>query len=487
MTAAATAAGGELAPWQFAAVSATLDEFRRRNLSTGKLLGPDLAARLKTVYAAARRNAADDARSEDERRAAITVLGLTDDLAADLAVLEELIGPQQPASVENAALDSLARSGDNRAATALLAHWASYSPAMAGRVLDALLSRDAWAAILLDRLADGSVPARELDAGRRSRLVEHRNAELRERAVKLLALGNSDRQKVVEQFAPLLAKTGDPARGKQAFLKRCAVCHRLEGQGFAVGPDLASVGNKSPQALLISILDPNRAIEDRFVNYLAVTDDGLQVSGVLAAESGESLTLRAEEGKEQVLLRKDIESLQRTGKSLMPEGLERDMTADDLADVIAYVAGTSAPAAADKPAIVVRPTADGLVTLAATAARISGPTIRLEEKHANLGWWESGEDRAVWSIDLPAAGSYTVDLEYACDRATAGNTFLLTAGGQELTGEIAATGSWDDYRAVRLGRLDLPAGTQTLTFRAAGPLKSALLDLRTIRLLPAGK
>ncbi len=130
------------------------------------------------------------------------------------------------------------------------------------------------------------------------------------------------------------------------------MCHRLEGQGFTVGPDLASVGNKTPQAQLVSILDPNRAIEDRFVNYLAITDDGRQYSGVLAAETGESLTLRAQEGKDQVLLRKNIETLQRTGKSLMPEGLERDLSGQDLADVMAYVAGVAPPRPVDPPAAV---------------------------------------------------------------------------------------------------------------------------------------
>ena len=94
---------------------------------------------------------------------------------------------------------------------------------------------------------------------------------------------------------------------------------------------------------------------------------------------------------------------------------------------------------------------------------------------------------ATWSIELPAAGSFAVELDYACDDESDSNTFLLAVGGRELTGKVAGTGSWDRYRTVRIGRVDLPAGTHALTFRSAGPLNSALLDLRTIRLLPQNK
>jgi putative membrane-bound dehydrogenase-like protein len=484
---AATLRGDRFAAWQFAAIAATLDEFRHRGQSVGKMLDPAAVTKLQGIIAAARSDAADDSLDETDRIAATGVLGLSDDDAQDFAVLAALVEPQQSTAVQTAAIDALASSGDDRAAAVLLAQWATYSPALAARALDVLLSRDAWVTALLDRLADGTIQPNQLDAVRRQRILEHRTPALRERAATLLAAGNADRQKVIDEFAWVCDKTGDRARGRQVFLKRCAACHRLEGQGFAVGVDLAAVGNKSPQSLLVAILDPNRAIEDRFANYLAITDDGRQFLGVLAAETGESLTLRGPEGKDQVLLRKNIETLQRTGKSLMPEGLERDMTGDDLADVIAYVAGTSPAQLADNSPTIVRPAADGSVILTAAAARIEGPTVRLEDKYKNLGYWGSADDVATWTIALPVAGSFIIDLDYACDDATAGNTFRLAIQGHELTGQVAGTGSWDRYRTARIGQVDLPAGNHTLTFRSSGALNSPLLDLRAIRLLPPGK
>src|SRR5262249_6137305 len=136
---------------------------------------------------------------------------------------------------------------------------------------------------------------------------------------------------------------GDAARGKAAFGRRCAACHRLEGVGYAVGPDLATLANKSPQYLLTEILDPNRNVDTRYVEDAGVTKRGRTFTGLLAAETATGITLRGQEGKEQVLLRADLDELQGTGKSLMPEGLEKDLSLQELADVIAYLAGGGPP------------------------------------------------------------------------------------------------------------------------------------------------
>ncbi len=145
------------------------------------------------------------------------------------------------------------------------------------------------------------------------------------------------------------------------------------------------------------------------------------------------------------------------------------------------------PAPGPQSPAVARPAADGSLTLTAADARVEGPTIHLEEKYKNLGFWQSADDVAIWSIELPAAGSFKVELDYACDNAAAGNAFLLAVGSQELTGQVGGTGTWDTYRAAAIGRVELPAGARVLTFRSAGPPNGALMDLRSIRLVPASK
>src|SRR5262249_25019020 len=144
-------------------------------------------------------------------------------------------------------------------------------------------------------------------------------------------------------YADVTSLKGDRTRGKDVFAKRCSVCHRLEGVGHEVGPDLAALANKSAAYLLQEILDPNRNVDSRYLEYVAQTKAGRTFNGLLAAETATSITLRGQEGKEQVLLRTDLEELSSNGKSLMPEGLEKDVGKPDMADLIAYLVGPGSP------------------------------------------------------------------------------------------------------------------------------------------------
>jgi putative heme-binding domain-containing protein len=101
--------------------------------------------------------------------------------------------------------------------------------------------------------------------------------------------------------------------------------------------DLASVGDKSPQGLLVAILDPNRVVEPRFVNYIATTTDDQTHTGLLASESATAITLLGPEAKAEEIRRQDLKDLRSSNSSLMPDGLEAGMTAQDLADLMVYV------------------------------------------------------------------------------------------------------------------------------------------------------
>src|SRR5262249_9661303 len=130
--------------------------------------------------------------------------------------------------------------------------------------------------------------------------------------------------------------------------------------------------------------------------------------------------------------------------------------------------------------------ADGSLRLLATNASVYGPTLVLEEKYRNLGWWSSLEDHAVWSFEVPAGGEgdYRVTLDYSCADSAAGNTVVVEVGGRSLSANVASTGSWDDFRGLSLGTVQLSAGVGELLVRSDGPIKGALLDLRGVRLAP---
>jgi putative heme-binding domain-containing protein len=279
-------------------------------------------------------------------------------------------------------------------------------------------------------------------------------------------------------------------RGSQLFGKHCATCHKLGAVGNVVGPDLASVGDKSPEGLLVAILDPNRVVEARYVSYTAIKKNGQQLNGILASESGNSVTLVGPDGKQEVVLRSDLDELLSTGKSLMPDGLEKEIKHQDMADLVAFVRSTvplpkPKKFAGNKPETV-RAGEDGSLVLSATNGEIYGTTLVLEPKYKNLGFWTNDDDHVIWTVDVPKTGRYEVWLDWACADGSAGKPFVLKAGANELTEKVASTGSWDKYQQAKVGAIVLTAGSQRITLRAGRKLSgSALIDLKSIKLVPA--
>jgi putative membrane-bound dehydrogenase-like protein len=482
---------GRFAPRQMAALAGVLDALERRGQPLEKLPDRDIRDQIGRMLDQAHATAADATAAEADRLAAVAVLGRDPaGRARDVDLLGGLLVPQNSADLQAAAVAALARGADEQAARMLLAGWKSYTPALKSQVLDVLLGRDAWQRQLLAAVEKNEVAAAHLDAHRRQRLLAHRDEAVRARAEKVFAGAVAkDRRQVLEDYRGVADMAGDRSRGKAVFAKRCATCHRLEDVGTAVGPDLASLANKSPQYLLTEILDPNRNVDTRYVEYAAVTRAGRTFTGLLAAETTTSITLRGPEGKEQVLLRRDLDELQGTGKSLMPEGLEKDLSRQDLADVILYLAGNAPPPKVfpgNRPAVV-KPVG-GVLALLATNGEIRGGEICFEEPFRNVGCWHGVQDQVSWSVQVDKEGRYDVWLDWACDNASAGNAYVLEGTRPALEGRVAGTGGWDRYRQQKIGTITLAAGMQRLTLRPAGPaLRGALLDLRGIHLVPEGQ
>jgi putative heme-binding domain-containing protein len=447
---------------------------------------------LAGLFAAARTTVADSKEDRQDQLAALRVLGRgVDHQAEDMADLAKLLAPQVDADLRTAAVAALGQLRDPKVPDILLREWKSYSPTLRTQVLDVLLRRDDWLKIVLDALDRKHVLPADIDAPRRQRLLGHKTPVIRDRAAKALAGAvNPDRQKVIDSYRAVLTLAGDATRGLTVFQKACATCHRLGDVGQQVGPDLASVGDKSPEGLLIAILDPNRAVEARYVNYFVATKNGQTFNGVLASETGTAVSLIGADGKSQVILRTDLEEFASTGKSFMPEGLEKDLKPLDVADVIAFVrASTPRPKpktfAGNKPELV-RPSDDGSLYLLAGNCAIFGKTLIFEKQYGNLGFWQSEDDQAVWTVEVTQPGTYAVWLRWACASDSAGNGFVFQAPGERLTGEVAGTGTWDNYRKAKVGEIKLPAGKHKVMFRSAGPIKGALIDLQSIQLAPVG-
>jgi putative heme-binding domain-containing protein len=344
---------GRFATWQAAALAGFADALERQGQSLDRRLDETARTQFWRLLTQARQTAGDSRAPEAERLTMLQVLGRdSSQRESDMHAAARLLAPRHSAALQAAAMTVLGRIRGDEAAKIMIDGWRGYSPTLKAQALDTLLSRPEWQRQLLDAIDKGAVPVGHIDARHRGRLLRNKDEKLHALAAKLFSgPSTTDRQKVLRDYRPAATLKGDPNRGKALFTKTCATCHRLHDTGSAVGPDLAALANKSPEYLLAEILDPNKNVDTRYIEYLAVTKAGRTFTGLLAAETATSVTLRGQEGKEQVLLRGELDELSSTGKSLMPEGLEKDLSRQDFADLIAYLAAGEPPTHPDVAAL----------------------------------------------------------------------------------------------------------------------------------------
>jgi putative heme-binding domain-containing protein len=301
--------------------------------------------KMDALLADARKKLKETSAPDALRIAAVKVMGVRNlDVRADVAALGEILIPQNSSAVQIAAVERLGDLKDGKVPDLLLRGWKSHPPVLRDRIVVVLLRRGSWRRALLNALDKHAVAAGEIETVRWQELLHGGEPSQKQRAERILAgLINPNRQKVANEFQSALSLRGDTARGKALFAKTCATCHKLGGAGQNVGPDLASRKDKSSASLLVAVLDPNRSVEPKYVAYVAVTDSGRTYTGVLADESANGLVLVGAKGERVELLRSEIDELTSTSKSLMPEGLEKDLSPQALADVIAYIQAFDAP------------------------------------------------------------------------------------------------------------------------------------------------
>lgn len=265
----------------------------------------------------------------------------TDDVAGTLG---QLLHPQTAPELQARAAKILARSAEPIPATLLFAAWKGLGPLSRREAIDGLVQSTAGAQVLMSAIEEQTVRPAELDRDKQQLLLKYPDATVRNAASQLLGAAQSNRKTIVAEYQKALQLEGDVTRGTEVYKKICIQCHRSGSDGYAVGPDLVSVQNKSPDDLLVALMDPNREAQPIYTTYTAITVQGTVATGIIAAENAVSLTLRRAEAKEDVVLREQIDELLSNGVSLMPEGLEKDLSPQQIADVIAYIKSLAKPA-----------------------------------------------------------------------------------------------------------------------------------------------
>ena len=255
-------------------------------------------------------------------------------------VLEE-IGPRTPPALATALVAAVARSESPEAGSILVGRIPVLTPQARSQALKTLLSRADWIASFMDGVEKGDVQLSELSLDQKQALAANRNPDIAARAKVLLGRGGGlpdpDRQKVIEAISAVALHGGDAAKGKAVFTQQCAKCHSYGGEGGKVGPDLTGMAVHPREELLIHILDPSRSVEGNFLQYSVATTDGRVINGLLASESKTSVELVDTEGKAQTVLRSDIEEMAASKKSLMPEGFEKQVSPEGMADLLAFL------------------------------------------------------------------------------------------------------------------------------------------------------
>lgn len=283
------------------------------------------------------RRATDGLQSEADRLAAVRLLPYqTGEVIA--ATAEVLLNTDQPVSCQLAAMNVVRQSGRTELVLMVLNHWDTLGPGMRSQALDLILSRRETVQELLNRMAAGAVSPSVVSIDQRLRLLQFPDAGVQQAAGQLFGgTVSTNRREVADQYQEALTMKASAAAGAKVFEKTCSKCHRIDGVGHQVGPDISDTRSRSRDALLYDILDPNRRVDPQYTDYITVLTDGRTLNGLLVSESGDTVVLRQPEGLQQSIPRLQIEELRSMNRSLMPEGVEKDVSVQQMADLLEFL------------------------------------------------------------------------------------------------------------------------------------------------------
>jgi putative membrane-bound dehydrogenase-like protein len=275
--------------------------------------------------------------SPEKRVQALRLMGL-DPAGSRTSLIAEYLSPKHPDEVQLAAAEALSNVRKGEVTQLLIERWRTATGPVRNVILAAFFNDRSRIPALLDAIQAEKIQPWALGPGRSRQLLYNSDPAIKSKARAVLgenAMGA--RKAVFQKYLPAIRSAGNPERGREVFERDCAECHKIGNTGFEVGPDLRSVTTRYKEALLADILLPNQAIETGYEEYLVETTDGRSLSGVLAKETPASLTLRRAKGEEDTVLRSSVKELRSLSVSPMPEDLEKKITVDEMADLIAYI------------------------------------------------------------------------------------------------------------------------------------------------------
>jgi putative membrane-bound dehydrogenase-like protein len=296
----------------------------------------DPEGRLDGMLQDAFRVAADGKAAVEDRTSAAQLVAMARSPNA-VDTLLGLLAPSEPQRIQLEAVAGLARRTEADIASRMLERWPTLMPRVREDVVRMMLARPERARLLVEAVGNRDVPATDLSLPQQLALRIHADPQVQSLARQIFARAAANRQRVIEAFAPALTLDGDAARGRRTYAALCSSCHRLDGQGFELGPDLATVKSGGKEKLLTSILDPNREVDSKYAFYEIETREAGTILGTISDETPASITVTQAYGAQTRLPRASIVTMKSLGRSMMPEGLEASLSRQDVADLLEYI------------------------------------------------------------------------------------------------------------------------------------------------------
>lgn len=259
-------------------------------------------------------------------------------------VVEEIVDqltPQTPPALANQFLEAIGLSKSNTAGKTVIEAFPALSPQVKSVAINVILGKPAWTKALLEAVEARRFDLDDLSLEQKQALRSFPDRHLRATAERLLAMGgglpDANREKVLQSLMHITKVSGNVEAGTVVFKKVCAACHQHGELGKKIGPNLTGMAVHPKAELLTHIIDPSRNVEGNYRLYNVLTADGKVFNGMLAGETRTSITIIDSQAKEINVPREDIEELIASRKSVMPEGFEKQITEQELTDLLEFL------------------------------------------------------------------------------------------------------------------------------------------------------